>query len=100
MSFKEVAATALIGSLAAAGLSGCGDSEPTDRGAAAVTLCKGHGGVIAFDDEIVICGDQISPGEPSDRGDAAVAICRGHGGVTAFEDEIAICRDQTSYEID
>jgi hypothetical protein len=47
--------------ISAAGLVACGDSEPEDRGAAAVALCRDHGGVIAFDDEVVICRDQTSP---------------------------------------
>lgn len=46
--------------ISAASLVACGDSESTDRGAAAVALCRNHGGVIAFDDEIVICRDQTA----------------------------------------
>jgi hypothetical protein len=30
----------------------------TDRGRRAVGACRGHGGVSAFDDDIVICRDQ------------------------------------------
>lgn len=51
---------AVLALVAAFGASACGDSEPEDRGAAAVTLCRPHGGVIAFDDEVVICRDQTS----------------------------------------
>ena len=46
---------------------GCdeGDSRAEERGATAVELCRGHGGVAALDDDIVICRDQtIERGEP------------------------------------
>lgn len=59
MTLKQMTAIALT-AIAAAGLTACGDPEPQDRGAAAVALCRGHGGVIAFEDEIVICRDQTS----------------------------------------
>jgi putative NADH-flavin reductase len=45
--------------LAAAGLAGCGTAEEADdRGSTAVGACRGHGGVAAFDDNIIICRDQ------------------------------------------
>lgn len=56
---KETIAIALA-AFSVAGLAACGDSEPDDRGAVAVGLCREHGGVIAFDDEVVICRDQSS----------------------------------------
>lgn len=59
MILKEMTAVALA-AISAAALAACGSSEPDDRGAAAVAVCRDHGGVIAFDDEIVICRDQTS----------------------------------------
>jgi hypothetical protein len=46
--------------IAIAGGAGCdeADSEAEDRGAAAVELCEGHGGVAALEDDVVICRDQ------------------------------------------
>jgi hypothetical protein len=60
MTLRKLAAVSLaLASMA--GLGACGDSEPTDtRGDVAVGLCREHGGVIAFDDEIVICRDQTT----------------------------------------
>jgi hypothetical protein len=46
--------------ISAASLAACGEEEPEDRGVAAVAICRSHGGVIAFDDEVVICRDQTS----------------------------------------
>jgi hypothetical protein len=85
--------------LALVGAAGCG-SEGTsgdreERSAAAVNECRGHGGVSAFDDDVVICMDQTSNTE---RGTRAVEACRGHGGVSAFDDDIVICRDQSFHE--
>ncbi len=57
--------------------------------------CNGHGGVVAFDDEAVICEDQTSN---SDRAARAVDACREHDGVAAFDDDIVICRDQSTHE--
>lgn len=57
MTLKEMTAVALT-AISAVGLAACGNSEPDNRGAAAVALCRGHGGVVAFEDEIVICRDQ------------------------------------------
>ena len=59
MTLKQTVAAALI-ALSATGLVACGEGEPEDRGAAAVAICRDHGGVIAFDDEVVICRDQTS----------------------------------------
>jgi hypothetical protein len=89
----------VIALLAVAIVAGCaGDDSPSsfeDRGVSAVAECRDHGGVGAFDDDIVICRDQTAN---EDRGSRAVEACRGHGGVVAFDDDIAICRDQTFQE--
>ena len=86
---------ALLGAVA---LVGCGSSDASSDRAGRVSrvieACNGHGGVVAFDDEAVICEDQTSN---SDRAARAVEACREHGGVTAFDDDIVICRDQTSH---
>jgi hypothetical protein len=85
--------------LAAAALAGCSSPEDTqsreERGSNAVDLCRGHGGVSALEDNVVICRDQSSRDE---RGSNAVEQCRGRGGVSAFDDDIVICRDQTFHE--
>jgi hypothetical protein len=85
--------------LVVAAATGCGtdgsSSDREERSANAVNECRGHGGVSAFDDDVVICLDQTST---SDRGKRAVDACRGHGGVSAFDDDIVICRDQSSHE--
>jgi hypothetical protein len=87
---------ALLAGMAAAG---CGDdgasSDFRDRGSSAISECEEHGGVSAFDDDIVICRDQTVDEE---RGRRAVEACRGRGGVAAFDDDIVICRDQTFHE--
>jgi hypothetical protein len=88
----------VVALLAAGVVLGCGadgSSEREDRGSSAVAECRDKGGVAAFDDEIVICGDQTADEE---RGKDAVSACRGRGGVTAFDDDIVICRDQTFQE--
>jgi hypothetical protein len=59
LTLKHTIAVALT-AISATGLVACGEAEPQDRGAAAVALCRDHGGVIAFDDEVVICRDQTS----------------------------------------
>jgi outer membrane murein-binding lipoprotein Lpp len=77
---------------------GCASDEPSsreDRASSAVQECRGHGGVGAFEDDVVICRDQTTN---EDRGARAVAACRGHGGVVAFDDDIVFCRDQTFQE--
>jgi hypothetical protein len=85
--------------LALAGGAGCGtdgsSADREERSASAVNECRGHGGVSAFDDDVVICLDQTSA---SERGTRAVEACRGHGGVSAFDDDIVICRDQSFHE--
>jgi hypothetical protein len=53
-------AAVVIAALAAAGIAGCGESDSGNRGNEAVGLCQGHGGVVALEDEIVICRDQTS----------------------------------------
>jgi hypothetical protein len=92
-----VAPTAAV--LALAGAAGCGtegaSQDREERSTRAVEQCRGHGGVSAFDDDVVICVDQSSTGE---RGGRAVEACRGHGGVSAFDDDIVICRDQSFHE--
>ena len=83
-----------LGVLAAT--AGCGAQESSadrrDRASSAIEACRDHDGVIGFDDDAVICGDNTAVEE---RGQKAVAACRGHGGVSAFDDDIVICRDQT-----
>jgi hypothetical protein len=85
--------------LALAGTVGCGSEggsrDREERSTQAVNECRGHGGVGAFDDDVVICGDQTST---SERGQNAVNACRGRGGVGAFDDDIVICRDQSFHE--
>jgi hypothetical protein len=86
--------------LAIAIVTGCNDSQSAERGSAAAELCRGHGGIVAIEDEIVICRDQMvqiaDGGSDSDeRGSDVVRLCREHGGVGAFDDDIVICRDQT-----
>jgi hypothetical protein len=85
--------------LAVAGVVGCGTDGSSDdreeRSTQAVDECRGHGGVSAFDDDVVICLDQTSA---SERGRRAVDACRRHGGVSAFDDDIVICRDQSFHE--
>jgi hypothetical protein len=98
MGRSHLPATA-IAVLAAAALTGCGEdgssSDRETRSVNAVNECRGHGGVSAFDDDVVICTDQTSNRE---RGSRAVDACRGHGGVSAFDDDIVICRDQSFHE--
>jgi hypothetical protein len=85
--------------LGVASATGCGSegasADREERSANAVGECRGHGGVGAFDDDVVICLDQTST---SERGKRAVEACRGHGGVSAFDDDIVICRDQSFHE--
>jgi hypothetical protein len=85
--------------LVAAGTAGCGSEgasqDREERSTRAVEECRGHGGVSALDDDVVICLDQTSS---SERGERAVEACRGHGGVSAFDDDIVICRDQSFHE--
>lgn len=84
--------------LAFATFSGCASDDPTsreDRASSAIQECRGHGGVGAFEDDVVICRDQTTN---EDRGSRAVQECRGHGGVVAFDDDIVFCRDQTFQE--
>jgi hypothetical protein len=85
--------------LAVAGAAGCGEdgssSDREERSTRAVDECRGHGGVSAIDDDVVICLDQSANDE---RGERAVEACRGRGGVSAFDDDIVICRDQSFHE--
>ncbi len=89
----------VVAVLAIASAAGCGSEGGTqdweDRSMEAVSDCRGHGGVSAVDDDVVICTDQTST---SDRGRHAVDACRGHGGVGAFDDDFVICRDQSFHE--
>ena len=82
--------------LAAGALTACASQESSqdraERGARAVEICRGHGGVAAFDDDAVICRDQTSS---DDRGMRAVEACRRHNGVSAFDDDLVICEDET-----
>jgi hypothetical protein len=92
--------------LAATAIAGCGSEGESrgsdavqDRGSRAVQVCRDHRGVAAFDDDVVICGDQTSFDRPgTERGSRAVQPCRGRGGVSAFDDDVVICRDQTFHE--
>jgi hypothetical protein len=85
--------------LALAGTVGCGSEgasqDREERSVQAVEECRGHGGVSAIDDDVVICLDQTTG---SERGERAVEACRGRGGVSAFDDDIVICRDQSFHE--
>jgi hypothetical protein len=97
MRIRQPAVLATV-ALAAASFAGCAEGASEDReerSTQAVNECRGHGGVSAFDDDVVICVDQTSS---STRGDRAVEACRGHGGVSAFDDDIVICRDQSFHE--
>ena len=88
----------VIAGLSLATVSGCASDETSsgeDRAASAVEECRGHGGVGAFEDDVVICRDQTAN---ESRGARAVEACRGHGGVVAFDDDIVFCRDQTFQE--
>jgi hypothetical protein len=89
-----VAAALAIASTAGCGSEG-GTQDREERSTRAVDECRGHGGVGAFDDDVVICIDQTAT---SERGQRAVNACRGHGGVSAFDDDIVICRDQSFHE--
>jgi hypothetical protein len=51
-------AVVLIGAAGAAGCGDGGNSSADERGAAAVDSCRDHRGVVAFEDDVVICGDQ------------------------------------------
>jgi len=92
---KQLVPTAIV-FLAVAGASGCGadesSSDRANRASGAIEACRGHDGVIAFDDDAIICGDGTFHEE---RGSNAVAACRDHGGVSAFDDDIVICSDET-----
>jgi hypothetical protein len=89
-----VAATLAIASAAGCGSEGS-SRDWEERSMEAVSECRGHGGVSAVDDDVVICTDQTST---SDRGRHAVDACRGHGGVGGFDDDFVICRDQSFHE--
>ena len=91
----------MVAVLAAAAIGGCsgGGSSPdhAERASDAIETCREHGGVTAFDDDAVICGDGTAREQ---RGSDAVAACRGQGGVSAFDDDIVVCRDQTFYRVE
>ena len=59
MTPKHLAAV-FLAALAAAGIAACGESDSDNRGVTAVGLCRDHGGVVALEDEIVICRDQTT----------------------------------------
>ena len=66
MTLKHLTAVALT-VISAAGVAGCGStSEADDRGASVIGVCRGHGGVVALEDEIVICRDQTAQEAPTD----------------------------------
>jgi hypothetical protein len=88
-----VLASAMMAVWSAAGCGSDGTSrDREERSTRAVDECRGHGGVSALEDDVVICGDQTSN---EARGTRAVEACQGHGGVSAFDDDIVICRDQS-----
>jgi hypothetical protein len=95
MVFSRHAAALLVVLTVAGCASTDSESERRERGSSALETCRGHGGVVGFDDDAVICADQTFSEE---RGSSAVRACRGRGGVTAFDDDIVICRDQTFHE--
>jgi hypothetical protein len=104
MSSKKLVMIAVALLLAGASVGGCdsgaedpGERSTEERGSSAVEACRAHGGVIAFEDDVVICRDQTVP-RRRDRGSSAVTACRGHGGVSAFDDDVVICGDQTFHE--
>jgi hypothetical protein len=78
---------------------GCSSGDPSadraERGSDIVQACRGHGGVIAFDDDAVVCADQTAR---ESRGSSAIEACRSHGGVSAFDDDIVVCRDESFHE--
>jgi hypothetical protein len=101
MSTKKSVSVA-VGLLAAIAV-GCagedpGSRSPEDRGADAVAACRTHGGVVAFEDDVVICRDQTAPNGGEGRGLRAVQACRGRGGVSAYDDDVVICGDQTFHK--
>jgi hypothetical protein len=99
MRMRQLVVVPAAAVLTVAGAVGCGSEgvsrDREERSRQAIDECRGHGGVSAFDDDVVICLDQTSS---SDRGGRAVDRCRGHGGVSAFDDDIVICRDQSFHE--
>jgi hypothetical protein len=94
-----------VAAVAVTAASGCasdqdpGSGTPEDRGSTAVEDCRSHGGVIAFEDDVVICRNQTVP-NGEDRGEDAVDECRGRGGVSAFDDDVVICQDQSFHEVE
>jgi hypothetical protein len=95
MSTRLAVALPLAAVLALTGCGSGGSQDREERSAGAVNECRGHGGVAAFDDDVVICRDGTSA---SERGTRAVEACRSNGGVSAFDDDIVICRDQSFHE--
>ena len=91
----------VVAVLAATTTSGCAEgdssSERANRANSVLEACRGHDGVVAFDDDAVICGDETAQGE---RGTGAVEACRGHRGVSAFDDDIVICGDGTFHHVE
>jgi hypothetical protein len=87
--------------LAAAALTGCASQESsqdrTERAERAIEICRDHDGVVAFDDDAVICADQTFSDE---RGERAVGACREHDGVAAFDDDLVICHDATFHQVE
>jgi hypothetical protein len=91
-----IAAAALVAVVLAGCVSSESESTRNERGTSAVEHCRTHGGVIAFEDDSVICRDQSSDDE---RGSSAVEQCRERDGVAAFDDDIVICQDQSFHEV-
>lgn len=59
MTGKRLTSTALA-LLATTSVVACGDTtlDPDERGPAIVELCRDQGGVVALEDELVVCRDQ------------------------------------------
>src|SRR5918999_6338012 len=88
-----VAATLAIASAAGCGSEGS-SRDWEERSMEAVGECRGHGGVSAVDDDVVICVDQTSS---SDRGRHAVDACRGHGGGRGVPEHLCLFHGPKSH---
>lgn len=97
---RNAVTTVAITILSASLGGGCGEESPDEGelGGAAVELCRGHGGVAALEDDVVICRDHSAQAKlkgAEDRAQRAAELCRAEGGVAAFDDDLVICRDQS-----
>jgi hypothetical protein len=96
---RRTALAPVLAVLAATLAGACGDSTPTrdERVTDVLQACRDKGGVKAFDDDALICGNGTSNDE---RGAQAVDACRAHRGVAAFDDDIVVCEDQTVHGVE